>query len=255
MEFDLDAGDIKTRKSQLVERLKSSYQSNFSQIYPLISFSVARTVDFNRLEEQGRAAVQSTRDRTSELLQEISTQREEAARILAEVRKTAAERGVSQEAYYFKGEADAHSREAVVWRKWTVGMAIAVGVYGASTLIIHKIPFLAPQGTYEMIQLVGGKLIVFFVLAYMLSICARNFLSNRHNEIVNRHRQNALMTYKTLADAGGTPEARDAILNHAAASVYQLHDTGFTKPADGGGTVSSSIVGLLPKTTISPSAQ
>lgn len=248
--FDIDAGDVKNRKSQFIDKLKSSYQSHFSQIFPLISYSVARTADFNRLEEQGRAAVQSVRDQTNSLMSEIATQKEEAARILEEVRKTAAERGVSQEAHYFQSEADAHSTEASKWRNWTVGMAIAVGIYGIFTLFIHKIPFLSPTNTYETVQLIAGKLIVFFVLAYMLSISARNFLSNRHNEIVNRHRQNALMTYKSLVDAGATPEARDVILNHAAASVYQLHDTGFTKSVDSGGATSSSIIGLLPKGSI-----
>ena len=250
LEFDIEAGDVKNRQSQFIDKLKASYQSHFTQVFPLVSYSIARTVDFNRLEEQGRAAVQSVRDQTDNLMSEIAKQKEEAARILEEVRKTAAERGISQEAYYFKGEADGHATEAEVWRKRTVVMAIVVGLYGVSTLFIHKIPFLAPANTYEAVQLVAGKLIVFFVLVYMLSICARNFLSNRHNEIVNRHRQNALMTYKSLVDAGGTTEARDVILNHAAASVYQLHDTGFTKPVDSGGTSSSSIIGLLPKPSL-----
>lgn len=254
LEFDIDAGDVKNRQSQYVDTLKTGFQSHFTKIFPLVSYSVARTVDFNRLAEQGRAAVQSVRDQTDNLMKEIALQQSEAARILEEVRKTAAERGVSQEAFYFKGEADGHAFEAKEWQKYTVRMAIAVGAYGISTLFLHKLPFLTPTNTYETAQLIAGKLVVFFVLVYMLSICAKNFLSNRHNEIVNRHRQNALMTYKSLVDAGGTTEARDAILNHAAASVYQLHETGFTKAVDGGGSSSSSIIGLLPKGTI-PSGQ
>lgn len=247
LEFDIDVGDVRNRQLQFIDKLKTSYQSHFSKMFPLISYSMARTVDFNRLEEQGRAAVQSVTDQTENLMAEIDTQKEEAGRILEQVRKTAAERGVSQEAFYFKGEADNHADEARVWRNGTIIMSLMVGIYGVSTLFLHKIPFLSPSNTYETIQLMAGKLIVFFVLAYMLSICAKSFLSNRHNEIVNRHRQNALMTYKSLVDAGGTSEARDAILNHAAASVYHLHDTGFTKAVDNGGTSSSSFVGLLPR--------
>lgn len=254
LEFDIDAGDVKNRQTQSIEKLKSAYQSHFTQIFPLISYSIARTVDFNRLEEQGRAAVQSVRDQTESLMAEIARQQSEAARILDDVRKTAAERGISQEAFYFKGEADNHATEATVWRKWTIIMSVAVGLYGVSTLFIHKIPFLSPANTYETVQLMAGKLIVFFVLVYMLSICAKNFLSNRHNEIVNRHRQNSLMTYKSLVDAGGTSEARDVILNHAASSVYHLHDTGFTKSVDGGGTTSSSVIGLLPKGSLPSSS-
>jgi hypothetical protein len=251
LEFDINDGDVKNRQAHFIESLRNSFQSHFTEIYPLISYSVARTVDFNRLEEQGRAAVQGVRDQTQSLMNEIAQEQEEAARILEQVRKTAAERGVSQEAFYFKGEADLHRNAAGRWLKYTIAMSILVGLYGISTLFIHKIPLISPTNNYEMAQLIAGKLILFFILAYMLSICAKNFLSNRHNEIVNRHRQNALMTYKSLVDAGGTPEARDVILNHAAASVYQLHETGFTKAADGGGPSSSSIIGLLPKGSIS----
>jgi hypothetical protein len=251
--FDVDVGDVKNRQSQFVDRLKSSYQNYFTQLYPLISFSVARTVDFNRLEEQGRAAVQNVRDLTDSLMAEIADQQTEAARILEQVRQTAAERGVSQEAEYFKKEADIHRDEAEKWQTWTIWMSIVVGLYGFATLFLHKIPFLTPTNTYETIQLIASKLIIFFVLVYMLAISARNFLSNRHNEIVNRHRQNALMTYRTLVDAGGTAEARDVILNHAAASVYQLHDTGFTKSTESGSTTSSSVIGLLSKGSFSNS--
>lgn len=250
LEFDIDVGEVRNRQTQFIDTLKASFQSHFTQVFPLISYSVARTVDFNRLEDQGRAAVQNVRDQTESLMKEIAQQQSEAARILEEVRKTAAERGVSQEAFYFKGEADGHKIAAETWQSYTIFMSVVVGLYGIATLFIHKIPILTPSNTYETAQLIAGKLIVFFVLVYMLSICAKNFLSNRHNEIVNRHRQNALMTYKSLVDAGGTPAARDVILNHAAASVYQLHDTGFTKAVDGGGASSSSIIGLLPKGTI-----
>ncbi len=245
--FDLDAGDIKNRQTKHVDSLKSNYQSCFTQLSNLISFSVARTVDFNRLEEQGRAAVQRVRDLTEELISDISNQKTEAARILEQVRQTAAERGVSQEAEYFKKEADSHRTEAKLWQKRTFWMAIVVGAYGLVSVLFHKIPFLTPSNTYESIQLIVSKLIMFSVLVFMLAISARNFLSNRHNEIVNRHRQNSLMTYRTLVDAGGSPEARDIILNHAASSVYQLHDTGFAKAVDNGSTASSSVIGLLSK--------
>lgn len=181
---------------------------------------------------------------------EIEEQKETASSILDEVRKTAAERGITQEATYFKDEADLHKAEADKWRRYTVYMGIAVGIYGLVSLFFHKVPFLNPTSTYEIVQFTVGKILVFFVLAYMLALCSKNFLSNRHNEIVNRHRQNALMTYKSLVAAGGTPEARDVILNHAASSVYRLHDTGYTKASDSGGSTSSSIVEMLPRTSM-----
>ena len=250
LSFDVNEGDVRNRQAQYVDRLKEAYQGYFTRLYPLISYSMARTVNFGHLEQQGRAAVQEIRDQTDRLMHEMKGQKESADGILEDVRKTAAERGVSQEANYFKEEADAHKQESKNWRCWTVVMAVLVGLYGVSTLFLHKIPWITPENTNEIIQFAVGKVLVFFVLAYMLGICAKNFLSNRHNEIVNRHRQNALMTYKSLFDAGGTPEARDVILNHAASSVYRLHDTGYTKTGDNSGSSSSSVVEVLPRTSL-----
>jgi hypothetical protein len=249
LDFDVDHGDVRNRQNAIVSKIESSYQQKFTQLYPLISYSAALSVDFNRLEEQGRATVQGIKDQTEVVMKDLEEQQKEVTSILADVRKTAAEQGVSQQALYFKTEADLHKSESNTWRIRTIWMSVAVGLYGCSTLFLHKAPFLSPENTYETVQFTVGKVLVFFVLTFMLSLCSKNFLSNRHNEIVNRHRQNALMTYKALVDASGSEEARDVILSHAAASVYRLHDTGYTKSHDGGGSSSSSIVEMLPRTS------
>lgn len=250
LSFDVNEGDVRNRQTQAIDKVNAAYQGVFSKLFPLISYSMARTVDFNQLETQGRATVQTIKDQTDALMAELEEQKNQASAILDEVRQAAAEQGVSQQAVYFRDEADSHKSEAVLWRKRTIGVAIAVGLYGVTTLFLHKVPFLSPENTYETVQFTVGKLLVFFVLTYMLALCSKNFLSNRHNEIVNRHRQNALMTYKALVDAGGTPEARDVILNHAAASIYRLHETDYTKPSDGSGSSSSSIIEMLPRTSL-----
>lgn len=250
LSFDVDQGDVKNRRNNQVANVVGAYEASFRQLHPIISYSVARTVDFNRLEQEGRAAVQGINDQTSALMSDLEEQKKSAESILEEVRQAAAEQGVSQQASYFKDEADHHKAESEFWRTATIVMATCVGFYGVATLFFHKVPFLTPSNTYETIQMTVGKVLIFFVLAYMLSLCAKNFLSNRHNEIVNRHRQNALMTYKALVDATVTPEARDVILNHAASSVYRLHDTGYTKAADSSGSSSSSVVEMLPRTSL-----
>lgn len=250
MKFDMEPAGARARHTALVQKIATAYQALFTAIYPLISYSMAKTVDFNQLGDQGRAAIQGVRDQSEILMTDIEKQKEDATSILTEVRKAAAEQGVSQQARYFKKEADGHGTEAEKWKVYTIWMAVAVGAFGLSTLFLHKIVFLAPANVYETVQLTVAKLIVFFVLTYMLALCAKNFSSNRHNEIVNRHRQNALMTYKALVEAGGTAEARDIVLNHAAASIYQLNETGYTKSGESSGSSSRSVVEMLPRATM-----
>ena len=248
--FNSRSADAEGQHTSLLTNLASVYQPTFNRIFPLISYSVARTADFGKLSQDGRAAVQSVRDETSSALKEIKATSETAAEILRGVQAAAAEQGVTQQASYFKAEADKHAATSESWRKWTVRVAFALGCYGIATLFFHKWSWLAPKNTSEAIQFTASKLLIFFVLSFLLFLCSRNFMSNRHNEIVNRHRQNALMTYKALADAGGTAEARDVVLSHAASAIYKLHDTGYAKTSDGNSGSSASIIEMIPKMTM-----
>lgn len=241
------AAEPAAKRKELIDKLESSYQPTFSKLLPLISFSVARTADFQSLAEEGRATVQGVEDRIAVLVEEIASQGEDVGRVLEEARTNLAEKGVSQEAYHFQKQADTDKSEAEVWRLSTLYWALALGGFAACSVFIHKLAFLAPQNAYDAAQLIVGKVLCFGVIAYMLALSAKNYLSHRHNEVVNRHRQNALMTYKSLVEAGGTQEARDIILQQAASAIYQLQDTGYVKSSE---KMNSTITELIPRASI-----
>jgi hypothetical protein len=140
-----------------------------------------------------------------------------------------------------------HKRESDKWRKYTIRTAIALGLYAVVTMFLHKIPGLMPDSTYDSIQLAVSKVLIFAVLGYMVLLCARNFLSHKHNEIVNKHRQNALLTFKALVDAGGKAENRDVVLTYAAACIFSPQDTGYSRSAESGKGETLNIVQALPK--------
>ena len=173
--------------------------------------------------------MQAAQDRAGEIAKALEVQQEEAQRILAEVRKTAAEQGVSQQASYFKEESQAHDEDAEKWQRRTIFLSIGLAAFAAISITLHKIPWLSPQNTYDTIQIGISKILVFAVIAYMLFLSARNFLSHKHNSIVNRHRQNALLTFKALTDAAGEGEKRDIVLTYAAACIFAPQETGYTK--------------------------
>jgi hypothetical protein len=232
--FDPNMAEAATRKSNLVTQLEALYQPTFSHLYPLISFSMARTVNFNELATQGNAAVQGVRDETSALMDAIARTSEKAEQVLADVRDAAAEQGVTQQARFFESEAKSHNELAGIWEtrtRWMTGFLLA---YAVSTLAFPVIPLLSADSIPEAIQLTVSKILIFFVLGSTLLLCVRNFIAHKHNGIVNRHRQNALLTYTTLAEAGNSIEARDTVLQHAAAAIYAPNDTGYVKNEERG---------------------
>lgn len=220
----------KGQRDNLVNVISASHQSIFDQLFPLISFAASRIRDFAALETEARAAIQSIQDRTAEVTADLKEHEKTARDTLEEVRKVAAEQGVSQQAIHFKEESDKHEKLARKWRDYTVKTGIGLGLYALATAFAHKWPWLAPATSYETVQLAVSKILIFVVIAYMLVLCARNFLSHTHNEIVNRQRQNALMTFQALADAARNEDSKDVVLTHAAACIFSPQETGYAKP-------------------------
>ena len=153
------------------------------------------------------------------------------------------------QAVYFKDESTDHENSAKNWHTATVWLAILVVIYSIGTLFLHKIEFFNPKNSFESCQLIASKILIFVVLSYMLFLSAKNFLSHKHNAIVNKHRQNALMTFSALVDASGQEDGKETILNHASACIFSPQETGYVKQNPDSSSA-KSIVGLLPEAMI-----
>lgn len=138
---------------------------------------------------------------------------------------------VKHQARYFKKESVYHEKRALHWFCATCVFAFCAGAFLIFTpFLVYLIPSLHIGNAYDAIQLGLSKTLILAVLTYMLILCSKNFMSHKHNAIVNKHRQNALETYRSLADAA-SPEQRDIVLSHAASCIFSPQETGYTKSA------------------------
>src|SRR5438045_5114225 len=109
---------------------------------------------------------------------------------------------------------------------------ITAGVLVAFALATWVLGFwIAPTNNYQAVQFCVSKLLIFSTIAFILYLCARTLMAHRHNEVVNRHRQNALLTFNALADATSSPQTREVVLTHASACIYAPQESGFSKPS------------------------
>lgn len=244
MQFDGNQQNAAQQRKQLIAGVESAYEQTFNTLWNFIAYGVARVTDTSLLETEARATLQQIRDGSNALVGELAANKKSADEILSNVQKVAAEQGVSQQASYFKTQADEHVIEAECWAKrigWAAGVTCAFAVL---SIFLHKIPFLTPQNTYEASQLITSKILVFAVLGFLLGLASKNYMSHRHNAVVNRHRQTALLTYRSLADAAKDEGARDIVIAHAASCIFSPQDTGYAKTEIAG---SKSILELLTK--------
>ena len=232
-------------RNAFIQQVESAYQEAFNQLHPIISYSTSKSADFKRLEREARATLQAIEDKAKELTGELEEDKKAVGKILEDVRKAAAQHGVSQQAIYFKETAQHHETQADVWQSKIIKFAWILGVYAVLTIFLHKIPLIKPDDAYQTVQLAISKVLIFGVLSYLLYLATKNYVAHKHNAVVNKHRQNALMTYEAIVNAAKGTANTEVILSHASACMFAPQQTGYSGAASPDGPAAKSVVELL----------
>ncbi len=245
LKFDETQPNAFSTKEQYVTNLKQMYNNIFKKIFNYISYSASVSVDFQKIEAEAQKTISEIDELRLNFEKEMNETKKKTDQILTEVREAAAEQGVTQMAKYFKQESESHKKSSTGWLWGTLISAILMVAYAVSSIWLHK--WILPSNTHENVQLGVSKVLVFAVLSYSLYLCAKNFLVHKHNQIVNRHRQNALMTYRTIADAAADDSNKDVVIVQAAMCIYSPQPTGYTKQAGDNTPSTKSVIELLTK--------
>lgn len=233
----------------LLKKVSGVYASVFPVVSKWIAYSTSRAVDFPRLDTEARAAKRSIDEKAKEMETVFKEKTEMLDGLEQEIRKQLAKQGVTKQAKFFEDEAEIHDDAADKWGTSTLRWAGVLSVTAIASLATYKLPLIAATNLPEAIQLTTGKLVLLGALAFMLIRSARNYQAHKHSQAINRHKQNSLLTYTALVEAGPTPETRSIVLNHAAASIYALPDTGYGRAGSESSNQSNSLVELVPRLT------
>ena len=248
LEFNATAANAASSRTSIINTLKTRRDQLFDQLWQYVAYGVARITDTSLLETQARATIQSIKDQSEKLTTQLHTAKSDADSALAEIRAVAAEQGVSQQAIHFKQEAEEQETLAATWLKYTYWFASAVGFFAVLSLFLHKVEWIRPESSAEMFQLISSKVLIFAVLGYLLLMASRNYATHKHNVVVNRHRQNALLTYRSLVEASGGAGTENIVLAHAASCIFSPQETGFSNGKGESVAGSKSVLELLTKT-------
>lgn len=247
LDFSATASDASSTRTGIIATLKVRRDQLFDQLWQYVAYGVARITDTSLLETQARATIQSIKDQSDNLTEQLKVAKTNADTALEAIRAVAAEHGVSQQASYFRQEVEDQEKLAATWLTYTYKFAAAVGCFAVLSLFLHKIEWLRPDSTNEMFQLISSKFLIFAVLGYLLLMAARNYAIHKHNAVVNRHRQNALLTYRALVEAPSEKGTQDIVLAHAASCIFSPQETGFSHGRGDSSPGSKSVLELLTK--------
>jgi hypothetical protein len=245
LKFSAKQGNPHNARTSLIQQVETAYQDAFTQLHPIISYSTSKSADFKRIEREARATLQTLEDKAAELTASLQQDKATSGQILEDIRKVAAQQGVSQQAHYFRETAQDHETQAGVWQKKITHLAILLGAYAVLTVFLHKMPLIKPDDAYQTVQLAISKVLIFGVLSYLLYLATKNYLAHKHNAVINKHRQNALMTYEAIVNAAKATPNKEVILTHASACMFAPQQTGYSGAASPDGPAAKSVVEVL----------
>ena len=223
-------------RNQLITQLRDSYDGVFRIVSPVVAFAVRSRTDFERIERQAEEKLKHIDDMSAEHTKGMTETRKEANQILEEVRRIAAESGVSQHSIHFKQEADQHDKSANKWLIATICLALSTVGFGivASMAYFHLIP---TMNNMQSLQLTISKIVIVFVLLTATFWAGRTYRAHRHNAVVNRHRQNALSTFQAFVKAAAENQTRDAVLLQATQCIFSPQQTGYVTGESEAGSI------------------
>lgn len=246
-DFSPKNGDQVSDRDNLIDQLSDFYDGSFNEFYSLIGYFSGQRNDMAEHERKAKILLNEIDTNSSIYAEKLSNLEKEAQLILEQTKKLAAEQGVSQKAVYFKNEAIIHNLGAKKWAIFTFVSAFIFAIFAFLSMFLHKLPIFASNSSYDIVQLAISKVLIFGLLGYLVSLSARNFMSHKHNEVLNKHRQNSLLTFQSFADATRGGELQNVILNHAASCIFSPQETGYTKPSQSNDAIHTRILEVAPK--------
>ena len=223
-------GNMKGSLGRIIAYLSSR---KVEQLAAEINDTVTAAVD--RLEAETNRAKENN-DEVENQRKEIQ---QEFDRLKIEVENKLAEKPISQYKTIFANQAKEHHKGAWNWLKMAGGTTALffAAFVGLTIWLGSEDPGLT--GTLRNLFTKGFVLSPIYV---WLNRSIKNYTAQKHLEIINVHRQNALETFDTfVAAAGDNRETRDAVLLSATEAIFDANQTGYLS-AKGSGPDSRSPV-------------
>ena len=163
------------------------------------------------------------------------------------------EKPISQYKAIFDEQAEEHRKNARFWM-W---MAIAAtAAFGGVFILLSAV--LGSGGTQltGILQNIFTKGFVLSPIYVWLNRSIKNHTAQKHLEVINVHRQNALETFDTfVAAAEGNRETRDAVLLAATKAIFDANQSGYLSTKASGSDNTSPVQQIIKEVIPSKSSE
>ncbi len=234
--FSIEQANPTGVRDGIVTNLRNHAEQLYTQSQARIPFLAVQRGDVKRNEEALARAVTKADELNHSAVATANESKAELEKIIAAAREASASVGVAVFTGDFKKTADDLGISAGNWLKLTaIFAAITILTAGFFPVVF---PITEAGFTLTAIQIFTSKVVVLGALFAATIWIGRMYKATKHQESVNRHRENGLKTFQAFVKAASDDQTRNAVLIETTRSIFSITNTGYLdgaeSPHDGG---------------------
>ena len=252
-------GNFETRGERPGE-IHSSLLGQISNFCENVKNTLSKTITYLRskkveqLEDQVKTTVTDAEEKLNTETEKLQKLGEEAQQQTAEIvqkleqthlkyQNQLTEKPISQYKEIFAAQAENHRKSAQFWMWMAI---VATGAFGGVFVLLSVL--LGSGGTQltGIFQNLFTKGFILSPIYVWLNRSIKNHTAQKHLEVINVHRQNALETFDTfVAAAEGNRETRDAVLLAATKAIFDANQSGYLSVKSSGSDSASPVQQII----------
>ena len=217
-------------RSKKVEQLEDRVKTTLTDAEK--KFNTTISTETEKLQKLGEEAQQKEEKR-----------QESFDQLYIQLQNQLTEKPISQYKAIFDNQAKKHRTMAWVWLGITVGLTLVSG-----GIFWRVLKDLAPAAN-DLSAILPNLLAKGFFLSLiylLLNRSIKNYTAEKHLEVINTHRQNALETFDTfVAATEGNRETRDAVLLAATKAIFDANQSGYLSAKTSGSDSASPVQQII----------
>ena len=236
-DFEISDDNPKQTHDNLLQGISSSCDTAKQSLRDIVGYLSSGKVSQRAAEVDDLVAKLKTENNRAEGIinetkKKLAEKEEEVDQLILKMQNQLTEKPISQYKAIFADQAERYRKGS---QFWLVMAGVATGVFAAVFVLLSK--FLEIEGTQlsETLQNLFTKGFLLSPIYVWLNRSIKNYTAQKHLEVTNTHRQNALETFDTfVAAAEGNRETRDAVLLSATEAIFDANQTGYLSTKSSG---------------------
>jgi len=240
-------GDLNQTAAQIIQDVAGTWRESFD--YGALPIAYALTISgaisghINKMtiamegwDKAFKDVVNGFTDRSNELEKQVEGRVSDLEKTIKAAREAAKLEGVAQQATAFDEQAKSDRNAARLWlvasiASVIVGLILVWGMFlGNWVKVAGTDPASDPKViTPGFVQQTVARILIMTLVYAAVVWCARNYFASRHNYTVNRHRRNAMQTFRAFVEGSQDKATQDFILRQAAQCAFSPQQTGYLK--------------------------